>query len=116
MSPSTFYQLTRACILLTCATVILMLFSCAITLAQTPTQPAPITPPSNLPVNTPAQYSVIVPVVGQEQPAWCWAACGQMTYDYVNPLQRVRQCEEANAVFGPGGPDASWVAGHCSAP
>jgi hypothetical protein len=65
-----------------------------------------IVPPSQLPANTPAAYNLIVPVVGQQQSEWCWAACGQMTDNYVDPLPVVQQCLEANAMFRPGGPEA----------
>ncbi|MGA8301578.1 MAG: hypothetical protein WCB53_02975 [Terriglobales bacterium] len=64
-----------------------------------------IVPPSQLPANTPAAYNLIVPVVGQQQSEWCWAACGQMIDNYVDPLPVVQQCMEANAMFNPNGPE-----------
>lgn len=64
-----------------------------------------IVPPSQLPPNTPAAYNLIVPVVGQQQSQWCWAACGQMIDNYVDPLPVVQQCLEANAMFNPSGPE-----------
>ena len=57
-------------------------------------------PPSNLPANTPASYNLIVPVVGQQESNWCWAACGQMVDEYLNPLPPTVQCQMANAAFG----------------
>ena len=57
-------------------------------------------PPSNLPGNTPGGYSLIVPVVGQEQSEWCWATSTKMAYEYDSPLPRVIECQEANIAFG----------------
>jgi len=64
-----------------------------------------IAPPSNLPSNTPAAYNLIVPVVGQQESNWCWAASSQMVDNYVDPLPVVQQCKEANAMFNPNGPE-----------
>jgi hypothetical protein len=66
---------------------------------------ATVTPPSNLPMDTPANYNLIVPVVGQQESEWCWAACGQMLDNYVDPLPSVQQCLEANQMFSPSGPE-----------
>jgi hypothetical protein len=68
--------------------------------------PPPVPPWQFLPPNTPAGYNLIVPVVGQQQSEWCWAACGQMIDNYVEPLPVVQQCVEANGMFGPGGTEA----------
>jgi hypothetical protein len=72
---------------------------CLAAVAQVPTQPS-ILPPSNLPANTPGSYQLIVPVVGQMENAWCWAASQQMVFEYDDPLPPVLQCQEANAAFG----------------
>jgi hypothetical protein len=61
--------------------------------AQVPVQTT-ITPPSNLPTSTPALYDLIVPVVGQQQSNWCWAAVGVMVDNYDSPLPPVTECGE----------------------
>jgi hypothetical protein len=79
-----------------------------------------IVPPSQLPANTPPAYNLIVPVVGQQQSQWCWAACGQMVDNYIDPLPVVQQCKEANAMFAPGGvepqpcPSSGGAVGGCN--
>jgi hypothetical protein len=69
---------------------------CATAGAQTATEVN--NPPSNVPANAPAAYDLIVPVNVQQQGNWCWAATGQMVYEYDSPLPRVLQCQEANAL------------------
>lgn len=41
-----------------------------------------------------------VPVTGQQESNWCWAASGQMTMNYIHPASNVIQCTEANQNFG----------------
>jgi hypothetical protein len=72
---------------------------CVTPTTQTATETLCNNPPSNLPANTPATYQLIVPVVGQQETNWCWAATGVMLYEYDDPLPPVQQCEEANASF-----------------
>jgi hypothetical protein len=44
--------------------------------------------------------AVPVPITGQQQSNWCWAASGQMTMNYIHPASNVVQCQEANQQFG----------------
>ena len=97
----------RRTLILSLAGVAVIGLPCVIGEAQYVTT---ITPPSTLPTNTPSHYNLIAPIVGQQESNWCWAASGQMDDEYVDPLPAVVQCQEANAVFGPGGadPQAGW--------
>jgi hypothetical protein len=82
------------------ATIILGTMLCLATSAYLHAQQTTITPPSNLPANTPAGYNLIVPVVGQQESEWCWAASNKMVFEYDSPLPPVLQCEEANGATG----------------
>lgn len=40
-----------------------------------------------------------VPVLGQKQTQWCWAACKQMVFRFSDSVSTTEQCELANAAF-----------------
>jgi hypothetical protein len=41
-----------------------------------------------------------VPITGQHQSNWCWAASGEMTMNFLGASPAVTQCDEANKRFG----------------
>src|SRR2546428_274897 len=65
----------------------------ALSLSTTPSAPAGACDP-------PARSSLAVPVHGQEESEWCWAACAEMVRDYFG--RDVRQCDLATAQLGGG--------------
>jgi hypothetical protein len=46
-----------------------------------------------------ASHVLPVPMKPQQSNSWCWAASGQMIFDYVGGTVNLRQCDEANHEF-----------------
>lgn len=52
--------------------------------------------------------SLLIPLIPQKQPQWCWAACIQMVLKYFDSSTTIDQCDLSNWLFG--------VQGCCSLP